>query len=350
VPPPAEESRSDGETATVVMEMMRSLMQTDESWAWSWHCNLAMMAIDAGADRLSANCGAANFMRQAFEIDMTTSHLYRSLITGLEVERDKQSIEARRIDKILSGLTAFDVRRATPIICADRRIDRSKLWLRQASWTADKDSIQLDELKEHEPIKLSDPEPTDWEIWVNPHQQRSCEIQPAHAMIRIDSNLVPSYLEFAMNGWCDRKHLSPAHFAIRRAEWLEDTYSLNGTEWRGFLNGYDSPLLAPDGTDWELWIYDEQVSSQHCLTLAPWDADDTLYLGKYRGYYAHCQIDWAETLINGTVSTLGRNVTTFGAATIDGAKRHFREAVDNYIARCQTKAQAEENLLGVVHD
>jgi hypothetical protein len=47
-PTVAAKPRPDGETTAVVMEMMRSLMQADESWAWSWHCNLAMMAVDAG--------------------------------------------------------------------------------------------------------------------------------------------------------------------------------------------------------------------------------------------------------------------------------------------------------------
>jgi hypothetical protein len=180
-------------TPAAVMQIMRSLMQADESWAWSWHCNLAMMAIDAGADRLSANHGAAEFMRQAFEVNIRTSQLYRNLITGLEVEREHRAAEA---------LT-------------------------------------------------------------------------------------------------------------------------------------ESELPVP---------------SQHCLTLAPWLDDNTLELGQYRGYYGHYQIDWAESLINGTVSGLGRTVTTFGASTIDGAKRHFMQAVDSYIVHCQAKAQAEEDLLGVVHD
>jgi hypothetical protein len=354
IPTVAATLLSDGETPAVVMQMMRSLMQADESWAWSWHHNLAMMAVDAGAGSLSANQQAASFMRQAFEVDMK---IYRNVVTGLEVERDKQHITAQSPEKILSGLTALDVRHAIPIICADRRIDPSQLWIRRASWTADADSIQASELKLHQPIKSYYPEPTDWEIWVKPHQDRSCEIQPEYLMMQVAGELTPASVRSEMKDAIRRLKLTRAHFAIRRTEWPQNTYSLNGTEWKGFLGGYDSPM--PDGTDWELWIYDEQsvtasaelpVPSQHCLTLTEWHDDNTLYLGEYRGYKGYYQIDWDAKVVCGDVYALDEKITTFGGNSVIKAKQNFCKSIDNYIARCQVKAQAEENLLGVVHD
>lgn len=81
-------------TITNAMACIRTAMQADESWAWLWHCNLAMLAMDAGADRLLANKQAATFMSNTFDVDMRTNQLYRNVITRLEVERDKQCIQA----------------------------------------------------------------------------------------------------------------------------------------------------------------------------------------------------------------------------------------------------------------
>ena len=46
-------------------------MQIDPGLAWAWHCNIAMVAQDAGAPHKGANERAADFMRRAFDVDTT---------------------------------------------------------------------------------------------------------------------------------------------------------------------------------------------------------------------------------------------------------------------------------------
>jgi hypothetical protein len=46
-------------------------------YAWSWHCNLAMMAYDAGAPHRDANIRAADFMKYCFGVN--TRKQYESL-------------------------------------------------------------------------------------------------------------------------------------------------------------------------------------------------------------------------------------------------------------------------------
>jgi len=56
------------------IEVLSKEMQEDEGYAISWHCNLAMMAQDAGAEYKSSNEQAAQFMQRAFGVD--TSKVY----------------------------------------------------------------------------------------------------------------------------------------------------------------------------------------------------------------------------------------------------------------------------------
>jgi hypothetical protein len=44
-------------------------MRSDEGYAWSWHCNLAMAAYDEGLEHHAANRAAARFMDSAFNIN-----------------------------------------------------------------------------------------------------------------------------------------------------------------------------------------------------------------------------------------------------------------------------------------
>lgn len=46
-------------------------MQIDPDLAWSWHCNIAMVAQDAGAPHKEANIRTADFMRRLFNVDTT---------------------------------------------------------------------------------------------------------------------------------------------------------------------------------------------------------------------------------------------------------------------------------------
>ena len=43
-------------------------MKNDPMYAWSWHCNLAMMAVDAGASHYEANKREESFMHYLFGV------------------------------------------------------------------------------------------------------------------------------------------------------------------------------------------------------------------------------------------------------------------------------------------
>lgn len=55
------------------MKTMKQAMKSDPDFAWSWHCNIAMMCKDAGATHKISNFGAARFMKLAFDVD-TSEH------------------------------------------------------------------------------------------------------------------------------------------------------------------------------------------------------------------------------------------------------------------------------------
>ena len=55
------------------MAVISQHMTIDPGYAWSWHCNLAMMIRDCGVNAKDANMATAQFMKQAFEVD-TTNH------------------------------------------------------------------------------------------------------------------------------------------------------------------------------------------------------------------------------------------------------------------------------------
>lgn len=51
------------------MNTLRKAMKEDRGYAWAWHCNIAVMAQDAGASHEISNAGAARFMKLAFDVD-----------------------------------------------------------------------------------------------------------------------------------------------------------------------------------------------------------------------------------------------------------------------------------------
>ena len=57
------------QSAAEAMQELSRYMQIDPEYAWSWHCNVAMVAQDAGAPHKEANERAADFMRRAFDVD-----------------------------------------------------------------------------------------------------------------------------------------------------------------------------------------------------------------------------------------------------------------------------------------
>lgn len=59
------------ESAEKALKELSFAMQIDPELAWSWHCNIAMVAQDAGALHKEANERTADFMRRAFDVDTT---------------------------------------------------------------------------------------------------------------------------------------------------------------------------------------------------------------------------------------------------------------------------------------
>lgn len=55
-------------TAEEAMNALRYHMKADPDYAWAWHCNLAMMAFDAGATHADANERASDFMHGTFGV------------------------------------------------------------------------------------------------------------------------------------------------------------------------------------------------------------------------------------------------------------------------------------------
>lgn len=56
-------------TPKQALDALTASMRADPDYAWSWHANLAMMAVDSGAPHAEANERAAGFMRMCFDVD-----------------------------------------------------------------------------------------------------------------------------------------------------------------------------------------------------------------------------------------------------------------------------------------
>jgi len=56
-------------TPKQAIDALSEAMKEDYGYAWAWHCNLAMMAYDAGAPRAEANERAADLMHGVFGVD-----------------------------------------------------------------------------------------------------------------------------------------------------------------------------------------------------------------------------------------------------------------------------------------
>ena len=50
-------------------ETLKKAIGDDPSYAWSWHCNIAMAAYDEGVDHATANKAANRFMQLCFGVD-----------------------------------------------------------------------------------------------------------------------------------------------------------------------------------------------------------------------------------------------------------------------------------------
>ena len=56
---------------------LKAALQADEDYAWTWQCNLACIGMDSGGHHESANRYAAQFMKNAFGVDVTTQENWK---------------------------------------------------------------------------------------------------------------------------------------------------------------------------------------------------------------------------------------------------------------------------------
>ena len=70
--PPANVMRHGVDMSTSeAFDALKSAIQADDDYAWSWHCNVAMPFVDEGGSHEQANRAAARFMRTCFNMDVT---------------------------------------------------------------------------------------------------------------------------------------------------------------------------------------------------------------------------------------------------------------------------------------
>lgn len=79
---------SVGEPSASAMEYLSEVMGDDSDYAWSWHCNLATLAINAGADRIPAHEHAATFMKVNFGVDVGVMSRFIDLMNSLKPQED----------------------------------------------------------------------------------------------------------------------------------------------------------------------------------------------------------------------------------------------------------------------
>ena len=56
-------------TTPKAVKHLRAAIQSDYSYAWAWHCNIACPAMDEGIDHTTANKIAARCMYTLFGVD-----------------------------------------------------------------------------------------------------------------------------------------------------------------------------------------------------------------------------------------------------------------------------------------
>ena len=59
----------NGISTKQAFDALASAMREDAGYAWSWHCNVAMAAVDEGVDRETANKVANTFMNRCFKVE-----------------------------------------------------------------------------------------------------------------------------------------------------------------------------------------------------------------------------------------------------------------------------------------
>jgi hypothetical protein len=66
---------------------IRRRLGSDEAWAWSWHCAVAMYCIDRGCSHQQGNEIAATFMRGTWKVDTSKFEFYRAFEKAWAVQR-----------------------------------------------------------------------------------------------------------------------------------------------------------------------------------------------------------------------------------------------------------------------
>lgn len=85
-------------------DILKTSINNDSSYAWSWHCNIAVSFMDEGVDPKLANFGAARFMSLCFNVDVTKFDEWESLFP----KPHKDSVD--KLAKILkSGEGEFSI-------------------------------------------------------------------------------------------------------------------------------------------------------------------------------------------------------------------------------------------------
>jgi hypothetical protein len=54
------------------LDVLSTAMKNDDSFAWVWHCNVAVPFMDEGGTHKQANLAASRFMHNAFKVDTET--------------------------------------------------------------------------------------------------------------------------------------------------------------------------------------------------------------------------------------------------------------------------------------
>lgn len=78
---PSDTAPTENAEISKAFDVLKQAMHEDPAYAWSWHCNLAMSAFDAGTPHDIANQGAVRFMQLAFGVDTSAFKEYKDLET-----------------------------------------------------------------------------------------------------------------------------------------------------------------------------------------------------------------------------------------------------------------------------
>jgi len=71
----------DGDAGVArAMGEVRTAIQVDPEYAWSWHCNIAMASVDEGMEHGAANRAAARFMDLCFGVDTSKNRHYSETV------------------------------------------------------------------------------------------------------------------------------------------------------------------------------------------------------------------------------------------------------------------------------